>query len=58
MKKTGFLEMPAMIDSVFTVRIVEYIALLISRSGPHFLDSCLRSYFPTYQPAFCSLTDS
>ncbi|MCO6433194.1 hypothetical protein [Nitrosomonas nitrosa] len=28
------------------------------RGGPHFLDRFLRSYFPTYQPAPCSLTDS
>lgn len=30
----------------------------ILRGGPHFLDRFLRSYFPTYQPASCSLTDS
>ncbi|HNA42641.1 MAG TPA: hypothetical protein PLP81_11140, partial [Saprospiraceae bacterium] len=31
---------------------------LKQRSEPHFSDRFLRSYFPTYQPAFCSLTDS
>lgn len=30
MKKTGFLEMPAMIDSVFTVRIVVMTGIVIT----------------------------
>ena len=41
-----------------TNAIVSLLYVMESRGGPHFLDRFLRSYFPTYQPAPCSLTDS
>ena len=38
--------------------ISRLVPFLTKRSGPHFLDRCLRSYFLNNQPAFGSLMDS